>query len=104
MNRFQDGFFIRRIDEVPRGTANAKRCEGSERDVLVDECFHRVFSLTLCTVPKLRAIPVLVVVFLGVAQAQTITRLAAPVMVVSESYWVSLSGDKHEERPESISH
>src|SRR5436190_6231872 len=102
MNRFQDGFFIRRIDEVPRGTANAKRCEGSERDVLVDECFHRVFSLTLCTVPKLRAILVLVVVFLGVAQAQTITRQPAPVMGVAGADWLTRPERIQEENPDRM--
>ena len=72
------------------------------RSCLLDECFHRVFSLTLCTVPKLRAILVLVVVFLGVAQAQTITRQPAPVMGVAGADWLTRPERIQEENPDRM--
>src|SRR5438128_3031566 len=86
----------RRADPIPLPRPHERR------SCLLDECFHRVFSLTLCTVPKLRAILVLVVVFLGVAQAQTITRQPAPVMGVAGADWLTRPERIQEENPDLI--
>src|SRR5215472_15705794 len=47
LNRVDDGFFRGRFDQVPCRAANAERCQWRKRHILLDECFHRGFSLTL---------------------------------------------------------
>src|SRR5207237_196929 len=41
MNGVTYSLFVRRINEVARRTANAEGRQGTECDVLLDECFHR---------------------------------------------------------------
>ena len=102
MDRIENGFFIRCIDEVPCWTAYPECCERSERNILVEQCFHRVFSLTLSPVLKLRAILVPVLFLLTLAQAQTVQRQPAPVMGVAGADWLTRPERIQEENPDRM--
>src|SRR5207249_4862254 len=111
VNRIENRGLIRRIDEVTCRTANPESREGSELDVLVDECFHGGFSLTsramrrtVAAVYDRRRFPgcrtvgahraplqllLLLLVLLLPLQAQTPKRQPAPVMGVEGSPWLT---------------
>jgi precorrin-6B methylase 2 len=99
---FENGLFVRGIYKIARGTTDAEGCQGSQGDVLVDECFHRGFSLTLRPMRRLRAIVVIVLAFIITAQAQTARRQPAPVMGVAGAEWLTRPERIREEDPDRM--
>jgi SAM-dependent methyltransferase len=71
--------------------------------VLVNECFHRPFSLTLATVQRLRALAAILLSFAAIAQAQTQTRRQpAPVMSAEGADWLIRPERIREEDPDRM--
>jgi SAM-dependent methyltransferase len=68
----------------------------------VDECFHRVFSLTSRAVQRLRATVAVILVFLAVAHAQTPKRQPAPTMGVEGAPWLVRPERIDEENPDRM--
>src|SRR5206468_1468268 len=69
--------------------------------VLLDVCFHRRFSLTLTPVRKLRAFPVILLLCLTFAHAQT-RRQPAPVMGSAGADWLTRAERIQEEEPDRM--
>jgi SAM-dependent methyltransferase len=71
--------------------------------VLVDECFHRDFSLTLATVRRLQALATIFLSLVAIAKAQTqVRRQPAPVMSVEGADWLTRPERIQEEDPDRM--
>src|SRR5262249_17443974 len=105
VNGFANCLFVLRLDEIARRAADTKSCEGSEGDVLLDECFHRGFSLTLTAMcrPLSRLLAVFVLLtFVNSAHSQAVKRQPAPVMGVAGADWLIRPERIQEEDPDRM--
>src|SRR6516164_2156725 len=103
MNRLEDIVFGRSFDEISCRPADAEGRQGRKGHVLLDECFHRRFSLTLWPVRYLRAILPALIAFLSIAHAQTQTiRQPAPVMSSAGADWLTRPERIQEEDPDRM--